>query len=159
MKIGVVNGPNLGSLGRREPAIYGRQSLAALMADCTAWAESLGVSLDVYQSNHEGSLIDFLEERGPTWDGLIINPGALAHYGLALRDAVAALPCPTIEVHLSNVQAREPFRRQSVLAPVTWGQIVGLGGLGYRLAISALEERARGGSTPESDEEKGRSTP
>jgi 3-dehydroquinate dehydratase-2 len=141
VKIGLINGPNLGNLGRREPAVYGSETLDTLMARVSGWAREIGVELEIFQSNHEGALIDFLEQRADGWDGLVINPGALGHYSIALRDAVAAVGCPVIEVHLSNIQAREPFRHRSVLAPVTWGQIAGLGELGYRLAIMGLAER------------------
>lgn len=141
MKILIVNGPNLGRLGEREPAVYGRKTLDDILEGCRAAARELGVDLECFQSNHEGALIDFLESRSGERDGVdgvVINPGALTHYGLSLRDALAGLRCPVIEVHLTNIYAREPFRAHSVVAPVVTGQVAGLGGDGYEWALRAL---------------------
>lgn len=135
MKILVLHGPNLNMLGRREPAVYGHTTLAEINAALQARADVAGVTLLTLQSNHEGVLIDFLQQAGWDADGIIINPGALTHYGLALRDALASLSAPIIEVHLSNVYKREPFRHTSVVAPVATGQITGLGWRGYVLAL------------------------
>lgn len=136
--IAVVHGPNLNMLGQREPEIYGHTTLAAIDAALTSRAEAAGLRLVSLQSNHEGVLVDFLQGEGWSAAGVIINPGALTHYGLSLRDALAALRAPIIEVHLSNVYRREPFRHTSVIAPVATGQISGLGWRGYLLALEWL---------------------
>ncbi|MGQ9927368.1 MAG: type II 3-dehydroquinate dehydratase [Chloroflexaceae bacterium] len=136
--IAVIHGPNLNMLGQREPAVYGHTTLAEINAALNARAASAGLRLISVQSNHEGVLIDFLQNEGWNAAGVIINPGALTHYGLALRDALAALSAPIIEVHLSNVYRREPFRHTSVVAPVATGQITGLGWRGYLLALEWL---------------------
>ncbi|MBP1466065.1 type II 3-dehydroquinate dehydratase [Candidatus Chloroploca sp. M-50] len=136
--LAVIHGPNLNMLGRREPAIYGHTTLADINAALTARAEAAGMRLIAFQSNHEGALVDFLQGEGWEADGVIINPGALTHYGLSLRDALAALSAPIIEVHISNVYRREPFRHTSVVAPVATGQITGLGWQGYMLALEWL---------------------
>lgn len=134
----MIHGPNLNLLGIREPDIYGSMDLANLNDRLTAWAEEQGAQLHIVQSNHEGEIIDALHEAREWADGVVINPGAYTHYSYAIRDAVAAIDIPTIEVHLSNVHTREEFRHRSVIAPVCIGQIVGLGWLGYRLALEAL---------------------
>jgi 3-dehydroquinate dehydratase-2 len=139
----VLHGPNLNMLGRREPEVYGRTTLAEIDAALLARAETAGVTLLSVQSNHEGVLVDRLQQEGWTADGVIINPGALTHYGLALRDALAALSAPIVEVHISNVYKREPFRHTSVVAPVVTGQIAGLGWRGYLLALEWLLEQVQ----------------
>lgn len=136
--IAVLHGPNLNMLGRRQPEIYGRITLAEIDAALVARATAAGLRVVSLQSNYEGALIDFLQGEGWSAAGLIINPGALTHYGLALRDALAALSAPIIEVHISNVYRREPFRHTSVVAPVATGQIAGLGWRGYLLAMEWL---------------------
>jgi 3-dehydroquinate dehydratase-2 len=143
MKILVIHGPNLNMLGRREPEVYGRTTLDEIDAALRERATAAGATLLTVQSNHEGALIDFLQAEGRDADGIIINPGALTHYGLALRDALAMLKAPIIEVHLSNVYRREPFRHTSVVAPVATGQIAGLGWRGYLLALEWLLEEGR----------------
>jgi 3-dehydroquinate dehydratase-2 len=136
--IAVLHGPNLNMLGRREPEIYGRTTLAEIDAALQARAGEAGLRLVSLQSNHEGVLVDFLQGEGWSAAGVIINPGALTHYGLSLRDALAALSAPIVEVHLSNVYKREPFRHTSLVAPVVTGQIAGLGWRGYMLALEWL---------------------
>lgn len=144
----VMNGPNLNTLGTREPAIYGSTTLAQIVEMMRARGEALGASVEAFQSNHEGALIDYIQQHAAETDGIIINPGALTHYSVALRDALAGARIPTIEVHLSNIYAREPFRHESMIAPIARGHIVGVGWRGYLLALEVLvelihEERAK----------------
>ncbi|MCL6598453.1 MAG: type II 3-dehydroquinate dehydratase [Alicyclobacillus macrosporangiidus] len=144
----VVNGPNLNRLGLREPQVYGTETLHEVCARVREAADAFGVAVKDFQSNHEGALIDFLQQYGPGAIGIVLNPGAFGHYGYALRDCVADIGRPVIEVHISNVHRREAFRHQLVLAPVVLGQIVGLGTAGYVLAARHLLElwrRERGG--------------
>ena len=137
-RIVVVNGPNLNLLGKREPHIYGTRSMADLLRTIRAKARQLGVQVSVFQSNHEGEIIDFLQKEAPASLGIVINPGALSHYSLALFDCVQALAVPTIEVHISNIHAREEFRSKSVTGRAARGVITGLGFKGYELAMEFL---------------------
>ncbi len=143
MKILVLHGPNLNLLGEREPELYGEETLAAIDAHLRDHAVGLGVSVDTYQSNHEGALIDRIQAARNTHQGIVINPGGLTHTSVALRDALAATQLPVVEVHLSNVYAREEFRERSLIAGIALGQICGLGPMGYELAVSALVARLK----------------
>jgi len=134
----VLHGPNLNMLGKREPEIYGTLTLETLNTLICRKAEELGISVDCRQSNHEGVLIDLIQEAESKYNGIIFNPGALTHYSIALRDAIAGIAVPTIEVHLSNIYGREDFRHLSVIAPVARGQICGLGHQAYLLALEAF---------------------
>jgi len=139
MKFIVLNGPNLNLLGTREPEIYGNETLEQIMEQIKSEARSLGCELDSYQSNHEGELIDKIHQaRNDDYAGIIINPGAYTHTSIALRDAINGINLPTVEVHLSNIHAREEFRQRSYIAPVAIGQICGFGAQGYHLALQAL---------------------
>lgn len=140
----VLNGPNLNLLGSREPRLYGTQTLADIESMMTQRAKALKLALDVRQSNHEGVLVDWLHEALAKAVAVIINAGGYAHSSIALRDAVAALPIPVIEVHLTNVYAREHFRRQSMIAQVARGSIVGFGPLSYLLALDAAAHLCKG---------------
>ncbi|WP_181703679.1 type II 3-dehydroquinate dehydratase [Chthonobacter albigriseus] len=134
----VLNGPNLNLLGTREPGVYGAATLADVEASCRQKADALGLSLDFRQTNHEGVLIDWIHEAGRRGAGVVINPGAYTHTSIALHDAIKGTGVPLIEVHLSNVHARETFRHHSYVSPVASGVIVGLGPQGYLLALDAI---------------------
>jgi len=136
----VIHGPNLNLLGSREPHIYGRQTLEDINASLTALGLRLEVSVDAFQSNHEGAIVDRIQQAAGAYAGIIINAAAYTHTSVAIRDALAALSIPVIEVHLSNIHQREPFRHASLMAAVVTGQILGLGAAGYRLALRALAE-------------------
>lgn len=138
MTIAVVHGPNLRLLGRREPHVYGTDTLAQINAALESLARELGVELEIFQSNHEGEILDFLEEVSSRARGILINPAGLTHTSVALRDAVLGLGLPTVEVHLSNPAAREAFRHRSFLAPVALGTVAGFGKNSYLLGLRAL---------------------
>ena len=143
MRVLVLNGPNLGALGRREPDVYGTKTLADLEGMLASRARELGVEVRCLQSNHEGELIDAIEREGINSDGIIINPGAYSHYSLALADALRGCAKPVVEVHISNVFAREPERHRMVTAAAARGVISGLGFEGYLAALTYLTTMAR----------------
>jgi len=144
MKILVINGPNLNMLGKRDKEIYGGKTLAEIDSLIKKQGEELNIEVLTFQSNSEGALIDFIQEQADSASGIIINPGALTHYGLSLRDVLADTKLPIIEVHLSNIYAREEWRARSVIAPIAKGQISGLGWSGYIAALRALVAQLRG---------------
>jgi 3-dehydroquinate dehydratase-2 len=134
----VLHGPNLNLLGTREPEIYGRTTLAQIDADLGAAAAKLGAEVECFQSNHEGELIDRIQEAAQRVQGILVNPGGLTHTSVSLRDALSATGLPVVEVHLSNVFAREEFRHHSTVSGIALGLVSGLGPIGYRLALEAL---------------------
>ncbi|HPD00386.1 MAG TPA: type II 3-dehydroquinate dehydratase [Acetivibrio sp.] len=136
-KVLVINGPNLNLLGQREKEIYGKETLEDIARKMNAEAMKLNIDLSFIQTNHEGEIIDKIHESKGKIDNIIINPGAYTHYSIAIRDAIKAVEIPAIEVHLSNIHAREEFRSKSVIAPVCAGQISGFGSMGYILALNA----------------------
>lgn len=138
MRILIVNGPNLNMLGTREPPVYGSLTLDDIEARVRERAQELGVEVAFFQSNHEGGIIDYLQKEAPTAQGLLINPGAFGHYSYAIRDAVTGTGLTAVEVHISNVYAREPFRHTSVIAGAVRGQIAGLGWRSYTTGLEAL---------------------
>lgn len=138
IRIAVINGPNLNLLGVREPGVYGRTSLPEIEARLREAAAGLGAELSFFQSNHEGAIIDRIHAALGKEDGILINPGAFTHYSYAIRDAIQAVALPAVEVHLSNIHKREPFRHTSVIAPAAAGQIAGFGPYGYELGLMAL---------------------
>jgi 3-dehydroquinate dehydratase-2 len=138
LSILLVHGPNLNLLGERNPAVYGTTTLLDIEADVAAAANKRGVAVLCFQSNHEGALIDFLQEHRKFADGVVINAGAYTHTSVALRDAIEAIQVPVVEVHISNTHAREGFRHISLIAPVCLGQVTGLGRDGYRVATNLL---------------------
>ena len=141
MRFLVINGPNLNLLGSREPGIYGKDSYEALVERIQTFAKDKGLAVEVWQSNHEGEIIDKLHSAMGAFDGIVINPGAYTHYSYAILDALKAVALPAVEVHLSNIHRREEFRHTSVTAPGCEGQICGLGFYGYLAALGYLMER------------------
>lgn len=145
MKVLVLHGPNLNLLGQREPEVYGKRTLDQINEDIEVLGSQLGFDVDFFQSNHEGLLIDRIHRAAGVYRWIIFNPGAFTHYSYALRDAVAGVGIPTIEVHITAIQSREEFRSRSVIAPVCVGQISGFGVTSYLLALYAIfEESTRG---------------
>ena len=142
----VINGPNLNLLERRDSSHYGTRTLGEIEADLRELASRLDVELDFFQSNHEGAIIDFIQQHAPQARGVIINPAAFTHYSIAIRDALETLTIPVIEVHLSNIHAREEWRRHSITAPVITGQISGLGWRGYVAALHYIAAVLREGA-------------
>ncbi len=145
MRILILHGPNLNLLGSREPEVYGRTTLADIDQMLKGVAAELDVEIESFQSNHEGALIDRIHEAARQGvAGMLINPGAYTHTSIALRDALAAVSIPTVEVHLSNIHARESFRRRSHISPVVLAQIAGFGASGYALALRGLVRHLKG---------------
>jgi 3-dehydroquinate dehydratase-2 len=138
VRILLINGPNLNLLGSRQPEIYGAMTLQDIVGRVSAKAKEMGAEIVHFQSNHEGALVDFVQQNLPAADGAIVNAGALTHYGLSLRDAFEAVGKPFVEVHISNIHAREEFRHHSVLADIAAAQVAGLGWRGYIAALEAL---------------------
>jgi len=143
MKILVLHGPNLNLFGRREPHIYGHTTLAQINERLQKLAAELGVTLDILQSNHEGALIDFLHENIDVAQGALVNPAGLTQHGVPLHDAIKAMPFPTLEVHMSNIAARETWRAHSIISPAVKATIQGLGPISYLAALRALVETLR----------------
>ena len=141
----VIHGPNLNLLGQREPGIYGGTTMAEINSRLEALGAELGVSVTTFQSNHEGAIIDCIHQAWGRHDAIVINPGAYTHYSIAIRDAIAAVSLPVVEVHLSNVYKREEFRHTSVIAPVAVGSIAGFGAESYYLGLrAAVQTLAKG---------------
>ena len=138
MKILIINGPNLNKLGLREPDVYGRETLTAINQEIKDYFSELAI--DFFQSNHEGNMLDCLQDAADKYEAIILNAGALTHYSIALRDAIASISLPVIEVHLSNIHNREDFRKNSVIAAVCAGSISGFGKYSYYLAVEALKK-------------------
>jgi len=143
MKLLVLHGPNLNLFGRREPQIYGTTTLVEIDTRLQALAAELGAELECFQSNHEGALIDKLHERIDTVQGALVNPAGLTQHGVPLHDAIKAMPFPVLEVHMSNIAAREPWRAHSIISPAVRGTIQGLGWRSYTAGLRALAELAR----------------
>jgi 3-dehydroquinate dehydratase-2 len=149
VKVFVLNGPNLNLLGEREPDVYGSKTIEELEEMCRARGKDLGLDIDFRQSNYEGELVEWLQDARRSADGVVLNAGALSHYSLAIRDAVAVASVPVVEVHISNIHAREEWRDTSVISGVADGVIVGLGLGGYLLALDALAVILVGGAEGE----------
>ncbi len=141
MRIHIINGPNLNLLGKRNPSQYGTLSYTGLIKDLEQYAQEKDIKVSFFQSNHEGEIVDNIHIHLDDIDGIIINPGALSHYSYSIRDALEIVQVPIIEVHISNIHAREPFRNHSVISPVCKGQISGLGVKGYFLGLDYFLEK------------------
>lgn len=139
-KVLVLHGPNIDLLGERETGIYGKETLDSINGEILDKARELNLECEIFQSNHEGELIEKIHAAQNHFDGIVINAGAYTHYSIAIRDAIAAVRVPTVEVHMSNIQAREEFRHKSVIAPVCVGQITGFGKYSYILALHGLRD-------------------
>ena len=144
LKVLVIHGPNLNMLGKREPEIYGETTLDEINSDLKNLGTKLGISVEAFQSNHEGVIVEKIHEAAATQQGIIINPAAYTHTSIAIRDALLALDIPIIEIHISNIYKREPFRQKSMISDVAAAQITGLGIKGYRIALKALAEMIQG---------------
>lgn len=138
----LINGPNLNLLGTREPQIYGNETLAAIEEEVVSYGDSHDIAIDCFQSNHEGAIIDRLHDARKAYQGIIYNPGAHTHYSYAIRDAIASIEVPTVEVHLSDITQREDFRKISVMSEVCVAQIMGKGKAGYREAVDVLRTKS-----------------
>lgn len=139
-KVLVIHGPNLNMLGKREPHIYGHDSLADIDAHLKKKGEALGIDVETFQSNHEGDLVEKIQQAADVVHGIVINPAAYTHSSVAIRDALAMLDVPIVEIHLSNIQRREPFRHTSMIADIVTARIAGFGATGYALALEGLVE-------------------
>ena len=140
LKVLVIHGPNLNMLGKREPEIYGKTTLDEINSDLEKLGTTLGIFVETFQSNHEGAIVEKIQEASATQNGIVINPAAYTHTSIAIRDALLALNIPIIEIHISNIYKREPFRHKSLISDVVTAQIAGLGIKGYRIALKALAE-------------------
>jgi 3-dehydroquinate dehydratase-2 len=140
LKVLVIHGPNLNMLGKREPEIYGKTTLDEINSELENLGKTLGIFVEAFQSNHEGAIVEKIQEAAATQKGIIINPAAYTHTSIAIRDALIALDIPIIEIHISNIYKREPFRHKSLISDVVTAQITGLGIKGYKIALKALAE-------------------
>ena len=136
MNLLIINGPNLNLLGQREPKIYGKETLQDILDDVYLYSKNHNINIEAFQSNHEGEIVDMIQKRNDLYQGLIINPGALSHYSISIRDAISSISIPTVEVHLSNIFIREKFRNHSVISDVCSKMVVGFGSNGYKIAVN-----------------------
>lgn len=143
MNLLIINGPNLNMLGIREPEVYGSETLADLEKELYAYSFEIGIDIETFQSNSEGAIIDKIQQALNNFDGILINPGGYTHTSVAIRDAISSVNLPCVEVHMSNIYAREEFRHQSLIAPVCVGQIAGFGKEGYKLGLKALSDKLK----------------
>jgi len=135
MNLLIINGPNLNLLGQREPKIYGKETLQDILDDVFLYSKNHNIDVEAFQSNHEGEIVDMIQKSNDLYQGLIINPGALSHYSISIRDAISSISIPVIEIHLSNVFTREKFRNHSVISDVCSQMVVGFGSSGYKIAV------------------------